>query len=77
MGRIRRERICFTTYDNYVNQSSFKHEKNSLCSARNEMSHFKIYYILMENCATKEMFLCCCFASPLSASIRWPLRLAS
>lgn len=60
LKQIKNERICFTTYDNYVNQSSFKHEKNSLLArARDEMSHLKIYYILMGNCATKEMFFRC------------------
>lgn len=44
-------RFCFTTYDNYVNQSSFEHER-ILC-----LFIVEIYYILMGNCATKEMFL--------------------
>lgn len=39
-----RKRICFTTYDNYVNQSSFKHEKNSV--SNDDESQAEIYYIL-------------------------------
>jgi hypothetical protein len=44
------EKICFTTYDNYVNQSSFEHER-ILC-----LFIVEIYYILMYIVRQKKCF---------------------